>query len=106
MPRESNKVPFSSRIFFSSSHLLSIEDNMTNERNPYSVLLLYFRHVFDDGTDEYKVIMLNKRYLSFRVIKVSTETQLNFRIKRTNLRGDHRLRIWKKNGQIFEVCCS
>ena len=29
------------------------------------------RHVFDDGTDEYKIIMLNKRYLSFRVIKVS-----------------------------------
>jgi len=26
--------------------------------------------VFDDGTDEYKIIMLNKRYLSFRVIKV------------------------------------
>jgi len=34
--------------------------------------------VFDDGTDEYKVIMLNKRYLSFRVIKVSNETQFNF----------------------------
>ena len=29
--------------------------------------------MFDDGTDEYKIIMLNKRYLSFRVIKVSTE---------------------------------
>ena len=47
---------------------------------PYSVLVLFscFRHVFDDGTDEYKVIMLNKRYLSFRVIKVSSETQFNF----------------------------
>lgn len=32
--------------------------------------LLALRHVFDDGTDQYKVIMLNKRYLSFRVIKV------------------------------------
>lgn len=52
---------------------------MTDERNPYSVLFLYFRHVFDDGTDEYKVIMLNKRYLSFRVIKVSTETSVCFR---------------------------
>jgi len=41
-------------------------------------MFLYFRHVFDDGTDEYKVIMLNKRYLSFRVIKVSSETQFNF----------------------------
>ena len=28
------------------------------------------RHVFDEGADEYKVIMLNKRYLTFRVIKV------------------------------------
>ncbi len=35
--------------------------------------VIYFRHVFDDGTDEYKINMLNKRYLSFRVIKVSTE---------------------------------
>ena len=29
------------------------------------------RHVFDEGSDEYKIIMLNKRYLSFRVVKVS-----------------------------------
>lgn len=34
------------------------------------VLLIFDRHVFDEGTDEYKVIMLNKRFLSFRVIKV------------------------------------
>ena len=39
----------------------------------YCFCFIYFRHVFDDGTDEYKIIMLNKRYLSFRVIKVSTE---------------------------------
>ena len=65
---------------------------MTDERNSYFVLILYFRHVFDDGTDEYKVIMLNKRYLSFRVIKVSTETQLNFR-KRTNLRPEKSIRF-------------
>lgn len=32
--------------------------------------LLALRHVMDDGTNEYKIIMLNKRYLSFRVIKV------------------------------------
>ena len=31
------------------------------------------RHVLDDGTDEYKIIMLNKRYLSFRVIKMNRE---------------------------------
>lgn len=35
--------------------------------------LLALRHVFDDGTDEYKIIMLNKRYLSFRVVKVNRE---------------------------------
>lgn len=27
----------------------------------------------DDGSDEYKIIMLNKRYLSFRVIKINRE---------------------------------
>ena len=32
--------------------------------------LLALRHVMDDGTNEYKIIMLNRRYLSFRVIKV------------------------------------
>jgi len=31
------------------------------------------RHVFDDGADEYKIIMLNKRHLSFRVIKLNRE---------------------------------
>ncbi|CAH0560950.1 unnamed protein product [Brassicogethes aeneus] len=35
--------------------------------------LLALRHVLDDGTDEYKIIMLNKRYLSFRVIKINKE---------------------------------
>lgn len=35
--------------------------------------LLHCRHVLDDGTDEYKIIMLNKRYLSFRVIKMNRE---------------------------------
>lgn len=32
--------------------------------------LLALRHVMDDGTNEYKIIMLNRRHLSFRVIKV------------------------------------
>lgn len=36
-------------------------------------IILSFRHVLDDGTDEYKIIMLNKRYLSFRVIKINRE---------------------------------
>ncbi|XP_057329503.1 pecanex-like protein 1 isoform X1 [Microplitis mediator] len=35
--------------------------------------LLALRHVVDDGIDEYKVIMLNKRFLSFRVIKMNRE---------------------------------
>lgn len=35
--------------------------------------LLALRHVLDEGSDEYKVIMLNKRYLSFRVIKLNRE---------------------------------
>merc|ERR550532_1845681 len=35
--------------------------------------LLALRHVVDDGADEYKIIMLNKRHLSFRVIKLNRE---------------------------------
>ncbi|KAH9427003.1 hypothetical protein DERP_014979 [Dermatophagoides pteronyssinus] len=35
--------------------------------------LLALRHVFDEGTDQYKVIMLNKRYLNFRIIKINRE---------------------------------
>ncbi|KZC13014.1 PREDICTED: pecanex-like protein 1 [Dufourea novaeangliae] len=35
--------------------------------------LLALRHVLDDGIDDYKVIMLNKRFLSFRVIKMNRE---------------------------------
>ncbi|XP_077178764.1 pecanex-like protein 1 isoform X3 [Paroedura picta] len=35
--------------------------------------LLALRHVMDDGTNEYKIIMLNKRHLVFRVIKVNKE---------------------------------
>ncbi|XP_033628750.1 pecanex-like protein 1 isoform X1 [Asterias rubens] len=35
--------------------------------------LLALRHVLDEGTDDYKIIMLNKKYLSFRVIKVNRE---------------------------------
>ena len=37
------------------------------------MFFLHNRHVLDDGTDEYKIIMLNKRYLSFRVIKMNRE---------------------------------
>lgn len=32
--------------------------------------LLTLRHMIDDGSDEYKIIMLYKRHLCFKVIKV------------------------------------
>ncbi|KAL4237244.1 hypothetical protein ACF0H5_001963 [Mactra antiquata] len=35
--------------------------------------LLALRNVFDEGSDEYKVIMLNKKYLTFRIVKVNRE---------------------------------
>lgn len=35
--------------------------------------LLALRHVMEDGTDEYRLIRLTKRYLSFRVIKLNRE---------------------------------
>uniref|UniRef100_T1KY52 Pecanex-like protein n=2 Tax=Tetranychus urticae TaxID=32264 RepID=T1KY52_TETUR len=35
--------------------------------------LLALRHVTEDGTNQYKIIMLNRRHLSFRVIKVNRE---------------------------------
>ncbi|XP_074596027.1 pecanex [Brevipalpus obovatus] len=35
--------------------------------------LLALRHVYDDSSNQYKIIMLNIRHLSFRVIKVNRE---------------------------------
>ncbi|XP_052769095.1 pecanex-like protein 1 isoform X2 [Mya arenaria] len=35
--------------------------------------LLALRNVFDEGSDEYKIIMLNKRFLTFRIVKVNRE---------------------------------
>jgi len=35
--------------------------------------LLALRRVMDEGSDDYKIIMLTKRYLSFRVIKMNRE---------------------------------
>ncbi|XP_028037155.1 pecanex-like protein 1 [Bombyx mandarina] len=35
--------------------------------------LLALRHVMDEGIDDYKIIMLNKRHLGFRVIKLNRE---------------------------------
>ncbi|KAG9510276.1 Pecanex-like protein 1, partial [Fragariocoptes setiger] len=35
--------------------------------------LLALRHIVDDGSNQFKIIMLNKRYLSFRIIKLNKE---------------------------------
>ncbi|XP_043543375.1 pecanex-like protein 2 [Chiloscyllium plagiosum] len=35
--------------------------------------LLALRHVVDDGVDEYKIIMLHRRFISFKVVKVNKE---------------------------------
>lgn len=35
--------------------------------------LLALRHMYDDGQDDYKIIMLNKMYLNMRVIKLNRE---------------------------------
>lgn len=39
----------------------------------YSPQLLALRHILDEGSDEYRLIRLSKRYLSFRVIKLNRE---------------------------------
>ncbi|KAK3573321.1 hypothetical protein QTP86_022685 [Hemibagrus guttatus] len=36
-------------------------------------MLLTLRHTLDDDNDEYKIIMMYKRYLSFKVIKINKE---------------------------------
>ena len=33
--------------------------------------LLTLRHIMDDTSDEYQVFALNKRFLSFRIVKVT-----------------------------------
>lgn len=43
--------------------------------------LLTLRHVVDEGADEYKVIMLHRGFLSFKVIKVSPVPRLQPRSK-------------------------
>lgn len=37
--------------------------------------LLTLRHVVDEGADEYKVIMLHRSFLSFKVIKVPSRSR-------------------------------
>ncbi|KAL3994668.1 Pecanex protein (C-terminus) family protein [Acanthocheilonema viteae] len=36
-------------------------------------ILLALRHIYDDGQDDYKIIMLNKMHLNMRVIKLNRE---------------------------------
>lgn len=48
--------------------------------------LLALRHVLDEGTNEYKIIMLNRRYLSFRVIKVGCWARVGADSAQTSVR--------------------
>lgn len=50
--------------------------------------LLTLRHMIDDGTDEYKIIMLYKRHLSFKVIKVKKNKKKVCQRKRVELACD------------------
>ena len=70
-------LPFSSVLFDAiTTHEATLV--ISHEGDPswrHAVLsntpsLLALRHVNDDGSDEYKIIMLKRRHLSFRVIKV------------------------------------
>ena len=62
------------------------ESVITYERDPawrHAVLnsvqsLLSLRHQFTEYSDQYKVVMLNKNFLSFRVIKINKECVRSF----------------------------
>lgn len=62
--------------------------------------LLALRHVFDDGSDQYKIIMLNKRYLNFRVIKVSS----NFGLLVESRNQFVLFSPFRSTGNVFAVC--
>jgi len=57
-----------SKLMNSNAWIMDLFELM-NEFHSYCLCGLS-RHVFDEGMDDYKVITLNRRYLSFRVIKV------------------------------------
>lgn len=54
-------------IYFHNHNLYVFKKYIFNQT------VLFNRHIMDEGSDEYKVIMLNKRFLSFRVIKINRE---------------------------------
>lgn len=60
--------------------------------------LLALRHVMDEGTNEYKIIMLNRRYLSFRVIKVRTTHARSQAGRQSSMSGE-------KPGGAAQYCC-
>lgn len=70
---------FRNRIYFLLSHSTNTFKSGFSIYNELCLLtcltgvLHWSRHVLDDSGDEYKIIMLNKRYLSFRVIKMNRE---------------------------------
>jgi len=65
--------------------------------------LLALRHIMDDGSDEYKIIMLNKRFLSFRVIKVSARTLCRVRTVVENLEKSWNFKmVISRPGKVME----
>ena len=55
-----------------SLRLANLPMNERVQVHSFEVFTLFLcRHVADDGIVDYKIIMLNKRFLSFRVIKVN-----------------------------------
>lgn len=72
---ESPRMLFDAITYFEKSIVISHEADPTWRASILTNVpsLLALRHVFEEGTDQYKVIMLNKRYLSFRVIKINRE---------------------------------
>lgn len=72
---DDNSILYSAILNYQKNMVISHEADPTWRNAVLSNVesLLALRHVFDDGTDQYKIIMLNKRYLSFRLIKVNRE---------------------------------
>ena len=50
-----------------------LSDSWCDDAMIIDPLYWLFRYVIDEGNDDYKIITLNKRYLSFRVVKVNRE---------------------------------
>uniref|UniRef100_A0A915DT89 Pecanex-like protein n=1 Tax=Ditylenchus dipsaci TaxID=166011 RepID=A0A915DT89_9BILA len=62
-------MQYQSRIFISHEHDPAWREAII--ANTPSLLAL--RHMYDDGQDDYKIIMLNKMHLNMRVIKLNRE---------------------------------